>query len=134
MRVLFVGFCWQCRSTVLFLIAARVAVPEFDPRVAAAAKQQAALLAAAGEHLGGLLAELHVAMPSLAACGFKASLAKRARAMSVLQQSSEAGLRGAADANSIAVAAMEPALGLNNQALRSLVTSVRETLAQIASA
>merc|ERR1719158_2760589 len=34
-----------------------VGVPEFDPRAAAAAKQQAALLTAAGEHLGGLLAE-----------------------------------------------------------------------------
>ena len=134
MHVLFVDFCWKCRSTVLPLFADRVAVPEFDPRVAAAAKQQAALLAAAGEHLGGLLAELHVAMPSLAACGFKASLAKRAQTVSSLQHGSEAGLRGAADANSIAVAAIEPALGLDTQALRGLVASVRDTLAQIASA
>ena len=49
----------------------RAAVPEFDPRAAAAAKAQAALLAAAEEHLGKLLAELQAAMPSLAACGFK---------------------------------------------------------------
>merc|ERR1712087_693335 len=50
-----------------------VAVPEFDPSVAAAAKQQAALLGAAQEHLGKLLAELYVAMPTLTACGFSAS-------------------------------------------------------------
>jgi len=109
-----------------------VAVPEFDPRAAAAAKQQAALLAAAGEHLGGLVAELHAAMPSLAACGFKASLAKRTH--STMKTKSEVQLRAAAtDANSVAVAAVAPALGLDMQALHTLIASTQETLAQIAS-
>ena len=48
-----------------------VAVPAFDPSSAAAAKQYAAL--AAEEHLGNLVAELYVAMPTLAACGFSES-------------------------------------------------------------
>merc|ERR1712137_868576 len=51
-----------------------VAVPEFDPSAALQAKSNAALLAAAAGHLGSLLAELHVAMPSLASCGFVSSL------------------------------------------------------------
>merc|ERR1711988_1048485 len=112
-----------------------VAVPEFNPRMAAAAKQQAALLAAAGEHLGGLLAELHVAMPSLAACGFKASLAKHVRTASAARKSGSGVefARSEADANSIAVAAVAPALGLDMQALQGLVSSTQETLAQISS-
>jgi hypothetical protein len=47
----------------------RVAVPEFDPAAAAAAKANAGLLQAAEGHLGNSLAELYVAMPTLAACG-----------------------------------------------------------------
>ena len=108
-----------------------MAVPEFDPRAAAAAKQQAALLAAAGEHLGSLLAELHAAMPSLAACGFKASLAKRVQLSSAEKRKAEVQYRAATDANSVAVAAVAPALGLDLQALRALITSAQEALAQI---
>jgi hypothetical protein len=110
-----------------------VAVPEFDPRVASAAKQQAALLAAAGEHLGALLSELHAAMPSLAACGFKASLAKRVHSASYAKGKSEVKARGASDANSVAVAAVAPALGVDMQALHGLITDMQEILAQIAS-
>merc|ERR1712031_90109 len=51
-----------------------VAVPEFDPSVPLVAKESAALLSASSAHLGGLLAELYVAMPSLTACGFTGSL------------------------------------------------------------
>ena len=54
-----------------------VAVPAFDPSSAAAAKQYAALLGAAEEHLGNLVAELYVAMPTLAACGFSERLSSR---------------------------------------------------------
>ena len=46
----------------------RVAVPDFDPAAAAAAKAHAALLQAAEGHLGNSLAELYVALPTLAAC------------------------------------------------------------------
>lgn len=111
----------------------RVAVPEFDPRVASAAKQQAALLTAAGKHLGELLAELHAAMPSLAACGFKASLAKRVHSASDVKGKTEVKARAASDANSIAVAAVAPALGVDMQALHGLIANMQDILAQIAS-
>lgn len=111
----------------------RVAVPAFDPSVASAAKEQAALLGAAQEHLGTLLAELYVAMPSLAACGFKASFAKRSPATMLTQQTSSGAARGAQgqDATSVAGAAVIPSVGVDMQALRALVTKVREALAQI---
>ena len=108
-------------------------MPEFDPSVASAAKQNAALLQAAGEHLGNLLAELYVAMPSLAACGFKASFVKCPPAATLMKQASlrvGEGVRGR-DATSAAVAAVAPALGVDTQALRALVPSTREALAQI---
>merc|ERR1712039_882273 len=88
-----------------------VAIPAFDPSAAAAAKEHAALLGAAQEHLGKLLAELYVAMPSLAACGFKASLAKRPQATMLMQQRV-----------SSRVAAAAPSLGVDMQALHTLVT------------
>ena len=53
-----------------------VAVPAFDPSSAAAAKQYAALLGAVEEHLGNLVAEFYVAMPTLAACGFSERLSR----------------------------------------------------------
>ena len=109
----------------------RAAVPEFDPRAAAAAKAQAALLAAAEEHLGKLLVELQAAMPSLAACGFKASFAKRHAAIMVAMTQSGAALRAQGDAASVAVSAVAPALGFDVQKLRSLLTSPREAWAQI---
>ena len=55
---------------------ARAAVPEFSPAAGFSAQSRAALLRAAEAHLGSLLAKLYSAMPNLAACGFKASLAK----------------------------------------------------------
>ena len=51
-------------------------MPEFDPRAASAAKQSASLLHASQLRLKSLLDEIHVAMPSLAACGFKAAFVK----------------------------------------------------------
>ena len=115
---------------------ARVAVPAFDPSSAAAAKQHAALLGASEEHLGNLLAELYVAMPSLAACGFKASLAKRYPTIALMQQQvstrvAEASAR-AKDATSVAVAAVAPSVGVDMQSLRSLVARTREALAHFA--
>merc|ERR1719408_836499 len=107
-----------------------VAVPAFDPSAAAAAKQHAALLAAAQEHLGGLLAELYVAMPSLAACGFKASLAKRSPTTMLMRQQVSTRAAGAferaKDAASVAVAAVAPSVGVDMQGLRSLVAKTRE--------
>ena len=110
---------------------ARVAVPAFDASAGRVAKQQAALLGAAQDHLGGLLAELFVAMPSLASCGFKASFGKR--------QSTFASNRGVLfrtterdDATSFAIAAVTKSIGVDTQALQTLVRTAQETLTQIA--
>ena len=110
-----------------------VAVPAFDPSSAAAAKQYAALLGAAEEHLGNLLAELYVAMPSLAACGFRASFQKQPQVTTLMRQSSShvAGSSRARDATSAAVAAVTPSVGVDTQALHALVSQARAALAQI---
>ena len=111
-------------------------MPEFDPRTASAAKDNAALLGAAEAHLGNLLAELYAAMPSLAACGFKASLLKQHASTNtnMLTRTSsffKSRVALGTDATSTALGAVAPALGLDMGALRTLVTSTRETLAQI---
>ena len=112
---------------------ARVAVPEFEPRAASAAKQSASLLRASEERLGNLLAELYMAMPSLAACGFKASFSKHLVAMSFRKQTLPrvGGSTQGQDDVAKAVASVAPALGVDMQALRELVTSTHEALAQI---
>jgi len=111
------------------------AVPEFSPAAGFSAQSRAALLRAAEAHLGSLLAKLYSAMPNLAACGFKASLAKASPAQ--LAAVARAGqqvttTKKASDAVSVAVAAVGPAVGSDGAALRSLVQSVREALAQVA--
>lgn len=111
------------------------AVPEFVPHVAKAAKEKAALLQAAEEHLGNLLVEVYVAMPTLAGCGFRASFEKRSPATTYIRQAASGarmGLRGQ-DAATAAVAAVAPAMGMDMQALRALVVRVRAAFAQIAS-
>jgi len=110
-----------------------VSVPAFAPNAAAAAKQSAALLVAAEEHLGNLLADLYIAMPTLASCGFKASFEKHSPAVTLMRQAASRAHGGARDhdAASAAVAAVSPAIGLDMRALRSLVASTREALAQI---
>ena len=115
---------------------ARAAVPEFSPAAGFSALSRAALLRAAEAHLGGLLATLYSAMPNLAACGFKAaSLAKASPVQ--LAAVARAGQQGttskkASNAVSVAVAAVGPAVGSDGAALRSLVQSVREALAEVA--
>ena len=112
-------------------------MPEFDPRAASAAKDNAALLGRAEAHLGNLLAELYCrtlcVMPSLAACGFKASLLKQHASTNMLTRTNAIFMSRVAlgnDATSNALGAVAPALGLDMGALQTLVTSTRETLAQ----
>ena len=123
----------QGRARAHSMLFARVAVPAFDPSAAAAAKQYAGLLGAAEEHLGNLLAELYVAMPSLAACGFKASFGKQPQANTLMRRASSrtAGGSQGRDATSTAVAAVTPSVGVDTQALHTLVSKAREALAQI---
>ena len=89
-------------------------MPAFDPSSAAAAKQHAALLGASEEHLGNLLAELYAAMPSLAACGFRASFGKQLQATSALMRQASSSRRAAS------AAAAAPTLGVDMQALQAL--------------
>jgi len=109
-----------------------VAVPEFDPNAAAVARDNAALLQAAEERLGKLLAELYAAMPSLAACGFKSSFEKRPPALMRHSMSQTAqGARGQ-DAASSAIAAVAPAMGVDMEVLQELVTTTQAALTQVA--
>jgi len=110
-----------------------VGVPEFDPRAASAAKQSAALLNASEKHLKSLLDEIYVAMPSLAACGFKAAFVKHSLATSSSRQTLPrmGGSTQGQDDAAKAVAAVAPALGVDMQALRELVTSTHDALTQI---
>ena len=114
------------------VVCSRVAVPEFDPASAAGVKSNAALLVAAEAHLGNSLAQLYVAMPTLAACGFKASFLKQPAEMFSQSVTTRAwkGAQGSGDAASIAVAAVGPGMGVDMAALRSLVASARAALAQ----
>lgn len=108
-----------------------MAVPEFDPTSASASKQSVALLTAAGDRLGRMLAELYVAMPSLAACGFKASFAKTLPASTQQHISQSARVAEGQDASVVAVAAVAPVIGLDTAALQELVASTRDALAKV---
>lgn len=107
-----------------------VAVPDFDPAAAAEAKAHAALLQAAEGHLGNSLAELYVALPTLAACGFKASFGKQPAEMLAQRAAAQRSMRASGDAASVAVAAVGPSMGVDMAALKSLVASARGALAQ----
>ena len=108
-------------------------MPEFDPRAASAAKQSASLLHASQLRLRSLLDEIHVAMPSLAACGFKAAFVKHSVKINTKKQTLPrmSGSTGSQDDAAKAVAAVAPALGVDMEALRELVASTQEALAQI---
>ena len=108
-------------------------MPEFDPRAASAAKQSASLLHASQLRLRSLLDEIHVAMPSLAACGFKAAFVKHSAKINTKKQTllRMSGSTGSQDDAAKAVAAVAPALGVDMEALRELVASTQEALAQI---
>ena len=84
-----------------------------------------------GLFFGMVLAELYVAMPSLAACGFKASFEKHAPALT--QQRTSHVYRDAQgeDASAVAVAAVAPAIGFDMAALQSLVSSTRDALTKV---
>jgi hypothetical protein len=119
-------------SSPIRLHCERVAVPELNPGAASAAKTNAVLLQAAEAHLGHSLSELYVAMPKLAACGFKASFGKHPAEM--LAQRIAGRMRQGAwspgDAASTAVSAIGPSIGVDMEALRSLVVSTRSALAE----
>ena len=101
------------------------------------AKNSAALLAAATNHLGSLLADLYVAMPSLASCGFVASLMGKYSKESKLRLASSRGQRSSlevkagGDDASAAMAAISQKLGVDMQALAALVSDAESTFAGI---
>ena len=101
-----------------------------------AAKSNAALLSAATGHLGSLLADLYVAMPSLASCGFVASMAgKYSKASSLALRSrdtrSSSEMKSGGDAASTALASISQKLGVDMEALAALVSDAQSTYSQI---
>ena len=93
------------------------------------AKNSAALLAAATGHLGSLLADLYVAMPTLASCNFVSSMAAKSRKHSSLLSNSRGLLQvKAADDASVAVAAISKKLGVDEQGLAALLSDARSAL------
>ena len=93
------------------------------------AKNSAALLAAATGHLGSLLADLYVAMPTLASCGFVSSMAAKSKKHSSLLSNSRGLLQvKAADDASVAVAAISKKLGVDEQGLAALLSDARSAL------
>ena len=108
----------------------------FDAGASLQAKNSAALLAAATNHLGSLLADLYVAMPSLASCGFVASLMGKYSKESKLHLASTRGQRSSLEVKaggdaSTAMAAISEKLGVDMQALAALVSDAESTFAGI---
>lgn len=93
------------------------------------AKQGAALLRAAEEHLGRLLAELYVAMPSLAACGFTSSfLTDHAATERAFADGFSFRTR---DDTSAALALVVGAAGVDTHGLRLLIADARSIMKQV---
>ena len=97
------------------------------------AKNNAALLSAATGHLGALLADLNVALPSLASCGFVASMAGKSLNASTRFLANSRGMRSnfkvkAKDDASKAVAAISQKLGVDAQGLAALLFDARSTI------
>lgn len=100
-------------------------------------RQTSGLLAAAEDHLGGLLASLYVAMPNLATCGFVApsvaqsqqsSFASIAQAASSLVGGSS---RVMEDDAAVAMASIADAHGLDLQGLHELVVGAQKLITNI---
>lgn len=90
------------------------------------------MLSAATGHLGALLADLNVAMPSLASCGFVASMATKSLNRSSTLLANSHGMRFAFNAKakddaSKAVGAISQKLGVDAQGLAALLFDARST-------
>merc|ERR1711862_360542 len=122
---------WMPETNSLF------AVPEFDPSASVQAKNAATLLSGATNHLGGLVAELYATMPSLASCGFVASmLAKQFNPHSSFLAEKHATsvslTTKAKDDASTAVAAIARKLNVDTGGLSALVSDARHVVDEIA--
>merc|ERR1711862_324689 len=113
-----------------------VAVPEYDPSASSAARESASLLAAAERHLGGLLAELDAALPSLPACGFAASLVARvSQSVTATQEHGSRRMTTKAnkreDAASAAVSSIASKLGVDKEATEVLIAKARSLISKV---
>jgi len=114
-----------------------VAVPEYDPSASSAARDSASLLAAAGVHLGGLVAKLDAVMPSLSACGFAGSLVATRLSQSA-KSAQDHGLRRttaktskAEDAASAAVSSIASKLGVDTKGTEALIAKARSIISKV---
>lgn len=114
-----------------------MAVPEYDPSASSVARESATLLAAAGVHLGGILAELDAAMPSLSSCGFARSLvaARLSQSAGAAQDHGSRRMSGKtnrhADAASAAVASIASKLGVDTEGTGALIAKARSIISNI---
>ena len=100
------------------------------------AKNAATLLTGATNHLGGVVAELYSTMPSLASCGFVASMVTKhlkphSSFLSEKHASHFALTTRAKDEASTAVAAIPQKLHVDTEGLAALVSDARNVLADI---
>ena len=106
-----------------------------DLGAAAMAKNTAALLSASSAHLGGLLAELYTAMPTLSACGFAGSLAAASKNNSMLTvrslSSGSTSSHAQQDSVGAAVSSVTAGLGVDMGSVEALLTKAKSTVAQI---
>ena len=100
------------------------------------AKESAALLSASSAHLGGLLAELYAAMPSLSACGFAGALAAANKNNSMLaaRHVSSYHAKATADTHSVsaAVSCVTEGLGVDMGSLEALLSKTKKIVGEVA--
>jgi len=114
-----------------------VAVPEYDPSASSAARESASLLAAAGAHLGGLLAKLDAVTPSLSACGFARSLVAARLSQSAEAAQDHGSRRMAtktnkrADAATAAVSSIASKLGVDTEGTGALIAKARSIISKV---
>ena len=100
------------------------------------AKESAALLSASSAHLGGLLAELYAAMPSLSACGFAGALAAANKNNSMLaaRRVSSYHAKATIEAHSVsaAVSCVTEGLGVDMGSLEALLSKSKKIVGEVA--
>lgn len=120
----------------LSLCCFNIAVPEFDPTFADAARASAQLALKSAERLEGLLGRLNEAVPMLASCTLGHSLARHDPPRTALSQTNSSMHKSIAkssvhDGSAAAAASRSMIEQLKVGALADLITRARATLADV---
>jgi len=107
------------------------AVPEFDPARAAAAVDVGTLLQAAAARQGGLVAELHDAIPKLEACklALSANASHVQQPLTLGQTRNHVGSMGKDEAAAKAIGGMYSSLGVDMAGIKKLISETSAALA-----